>query len=323
MDEGEVFHGLRGVAILDILKIDFQKAFLYRFPPNLVFRSHPILSRMVEQPFRIQNPSSDIITGDFRFVDDGSVKPLLIICHGFTAHKDWGPFPYFGRRFASLGFATIVFNFSHNGMGNDFRKLTEVERFSRNTIGKELEDLQSVIDASESGEIGGNVVETKRIGVVGHSRGGGVSILHASLDARVKAVAAWSTVATFFRYTQHQRDLWEMQGFLPVTIRSVRTKLRYGIEVLRDLEANLERYDLVKAVHRLAVPLLLVHGEADLSVKLAEAQKLYEVSDKTKTEFVPIEHAGHMFGVRSGSTKSTPVLEHVTDLTAKWFHLHI
>jgi pimeloyl-ACP methyl ester carboxylesterase len=103
----------------------------------------------------------------------------------------------------------------------------------------------------------------------------------------------------------------------------MKTKLRYGIEVLRDLEANRENYDLVGAVHRLNMPLLLVHGEEDVSVKPAEAQKLFEASDKSRTELILVPHAGHMFGVRSGSTKSTGMVEYITEVTAKWFHRHI
>ena len=278
---------------------------------------------MVERAFRIRNASGDVITGDLRYVEDGRIKPVLVVCHGFTAHKDWGPFPFFGRRFAELGFASVVFNFSHNGIGDDFRKFTEFEKFSRNTIGKELEDLLSVLDAIVDGGLAGGAGDAKRIGLVGHSRGAGVAILCASNDRRVKALAAWSTVSTFFRYTQHQKEMWEQEGSLPVTIRSMKTKLRYGIEVLRDLEANKEKYDLVRAVHRLNVPLLLVHGEEDISVRPAEAKNLFDASERSRTELILVPHAGHMFGVRAGSTKSTATIEQITDVTAQWFHLHI
>ena len=278
---------------------------------------------IIELAFRVKNSSGDVINGDLRYIDDGNIRPVLLVCHGFTAHKDWGPFPQFGKQFARLGFASIVFNFSHNGVGSNAGRFTELEKFSQNTIGKELEDLRTVVDAIARREIGASVIDPSRIALVGHSRGAGVSLLYASFDTRVKAVAAWSTVASFFRYTQHQKEEWEKQGFLPITIRSMKTRLRYGIEVLRDLERNREKYDLVKAVQRLTVPLLILHGEADVSVKPEEAQKLYQTSDKSKTEFMLIPHAGHMFGVKSGATKSTPTVEHITELTAKWFHLNL
>jgi pimeloyl-ACP methyl ester carboxylesterase len=301
--------------------VDFQSLFQYYCGQSHAPIS-PVTLRMIEKPFRIRNSSGDVITGDLRYVDDGLIRPVLVVCHGFTAHKDWGPFPFFGKRLAALGFATIVFNFSHNGIGDNFKKFTEYDRFSRNTIGKELEDLRGVINAIGRGELGDKILDRHRIGLVGHSRGSGVAMLYASLDDRVRAVTAWSTVATFFRHTPHQREMWEREGYLPVTIRSMRTKLRYGIEVLRDLEANREKYDLVKAVKQLRIPLLLVHGEADVSVKPAEAERLFEASDKSRTELIVVPHVGHMFGVKSGSTKSTPAVEHITELTAKWFHVH-
>ncbi len=117
--------------------------------------------------------------------------------------------------------------------------------------------------------------------------------------------------------------MWEQQGFLPLSLKSSRTHLRFGIEVLKDLERNRERYDLQEAVRRLQVPLLLVHGDADVSVKLNEPRDLYENADKTKTELVIVEHAGHMFGANHPFTEPTPAIEHVAELTARWFNLHL
>ena len=256
--------------------------------------------------------------------DQTNVKrPVIIICHGFTAHKDWGPFPYFGRRFADDGFVSIVFNFSHNGIGNNPTRFTEFEKFSRNTIGKELEDVRAIVDAVSSGEVGGDVVDSSRIGIVGHSRGAGVAIVSASFDDRIRSVAAWSGVSTFFRYTQHQQEVWEKQGYIPVTIKSSQTRLRFGIEVLRDLEANKEAYNISKAVQKLDVPLLLVHGKVDVSVKPKEAEDLFSVADKSRTELILLDHVGHMYGAKHPFKEPNPTIEHITDMTARWFQLHL
>lgn len=278
---------------------------------------------IVEQQFRIENNSGDVVTGDLRYKKGFAPRPVVLVCHGFTAYKDWGPFPYFGRRFGELGFVSIVFNFSHNGIGKNSSRLTEFEKFSRNTIGKELEDVRAVVDAVESGSVGRGVIDPTQIGIVGHSRGGGVAIVSASRDQRIKAVAAWSTVATFSRYTKHQQEVWEREGYLPVTTRSSQTRLRFGIDVLRDLEANKEAYDMRNAVQRLQVPLLLVHGAADVSVKPAEAEELYSMSDKSRVELILLDRVGHMYGAKHPFKQSNPTIEHIIELTSRWFHLHL
>jgi uncharacterized protein len=285
-----------------------------------MFSGHTMI---VQNPFRIANSSGDAISGDLRYEDVSGLRPALLICHGFTAHKDWGPFPYFGEKFARLGFASIVFNFSHNGIGENFRRFSEIEKFSRNTIGKELEDVRGVLDAVTGGEIGNRICDPVRLGIIGHSRGGGIAILAGSYDARVKAVSAWSTVGTFFRFTQHQRETWEQQGYLPVKIKSAPTKLRYGLELLRDLDAKKDFYDLKNAVRRLQIPLLLVHGAEDVSVKPKEAEELYAAADHAKTELVILDHVGHSYGATSPFRGTNRTIEQVTDLTADWFTRHL
>jgi dipeptidyl aminopeptidase/acylaminoacyl peptidase len=278
---------------------------------------------LIEQPFSLANASGDVVRGDLRSSGEPRCLPALLICHGFTAHKDWGPFPYFGQRLAEQGFATIVFNFSHNGIGSNFRRFTEAEKFSRNTIGKELEDLRAVIDALSEGRLGGGVIDPSRIGLIGHSRGGGVAILSASRDHRIKGVAAWSSVSTFHRYTLRQKQAWERDGYLPVTVRGVKTHLRFGVEVLRDLEANRETYDLRHAVKRLRVPLLIVHGGADVAVKPHEPEELYAAADASRTKYVILEGVGHSYGAPHPYHGHHPAVERVIELTAQWFHSFI
>jgi len=275
---------------------------------------------VVEHPFSINNPSGDAIRGDLRYSDDPGAKPLVLICHGFTAHKDWGSFPYFGRKLAGDGFATIVFNFSHNGIGPNSTAFTEYEKFSRNTPGKELEDVQALLDAISNGKIGRGVVDASRIGMAGHSRGGGISILSAARDSRVRSIVAWSTVATFLRFTEHQREEWERTGYLPLRYGSARTLLRYDVSVLRDLEVNKDQYDLHKGALRLSVPALYVHGGADVIVRPEEAEGLYKSTTGARSQFALIEGAGHMYGAMHPFRETNPMIEQLLELTANWFH---
>jgi len=285
-------------------------------PPHLPLNAPPIL----ETPFEVRSGAGEVVRGDVRQPATGGHFPLVLVCHGFTAHKDWGPFPYIGRALAASGFASAVFNFSHNGIGPPFRRFTELDKFSRNTIGLELADVSALLDAAAGGALG--AVDTGRIGIMGHSRGGGVALLAAARDRRIRAVVGWGTVSTFQRFTQHQREIWERDGFLPVTVRGARTKLRYGIEVLRDLDAHREAYDLHRAAAELRVPLLLVHGGADVSVKPEEARSLHEAAGPASS-LVVIPAAGHVLGAEHPFRVPAPALDRAIALTAGWFHRYL
>ena len=108
-----------------------------------------------------------------------------------------------------------------------------------------------------------------------------------------------------------------------MTVRGLRTRLKLGIEVLRDLEANREAYDLPRAVRALKVPLLLVHGSADVSVKPAEPESLFAVADRSRTELVMLEGTGHSFGAKHPYRSLNPAVDHLVELTSRWFHMFI
>jgi len=274
-----------------------------------------------EVPFRLPDTPNGLIRGDLRWMGDwAGERPLLIVCHGFTAHKDWGLFPYVGRELARRGFVTALFNFSHNGVGENPRRFTEIGRFERNAVGKELADLTEVVlRLPDAAKEQGIQIDAGKIGVIGHSRGGGIAILAASRNDRIAAVAGWASISTFHRYTEHQRAAWEGQGFLPVTIRGSQTRLRYGLEMLRDLESNREAYNLVDAVRRMKAPLLLVHGSADVSVKPREPEELYAAADHSRTRLVMLEGTGHAFGSGHPFEEPAPMVDRVIGETAAWF----
>ena len=113
------------------------------------------MDKIIERVFQLSTPSGVDLYGDIRWIKEmsdgaGGKLPVIIVCHGFKAFKDWGPFPAIGRHFAEAGFISIVFNFSHNGIGKNFRKFSEREKFSVNTFSLELEDVTTILDAISS-----------------------------------------------------------------------------------------------------------------------------------------------------------------------------
>lgn len=286
------------------------------------------MSKIVEHVFQLTTPSGAELYGDIRWKwsrPEGSdaTRPVIIVCHGFKAFKDWGPFPAIGRYFAEAGFVSIVFNFSHNGIGKDFRKFSEQKKFSINSFSVELEDLEAILSAIASDKLDCPTINRSLIGIVGHSRGGGIAIIKAREDARIKAVAGWSAVAYFDRYTNGQRKRWREKGYVELPSSNPLSIFRLSTALLDDLEQNKGRLNIARAVEQLHKPLLLIHGAADLPVPIAEVKKLYDISDKTMTEFISLEGVGHMYGARHPYKKESPTMTHVLELTSSWFHKHL
>ena len=58
-----------------------------------------------------------------------------------------------------------------------------------------------MIDALARGELG--VAPPSSIGVVGHSRGGGIAVLQAASDPRVRALVTWAAISSVERWSPH------------------------------------------------------------------------------------------------------------------------
>ena len=282
--------------------------------------------KILRLPFELGSDPEDVIRGDIRYSKEHQHQPVLIIAHEFKTFKDWGPFPHIGERFAKAGFVSLVFNFSDNGVVPNPHRITEFERFAKNTISKEVDDLGRVLDAVIEGSIPlptGFGMNERSIGIVGHSRGAGVAIIQARKDRRVGAVAAWSAVSTFDRWTPKQKKEWRDRGHLSLSASAVKPKFRMGVEFLNDLEKNKAGLDVLKAVSELHVPLLLVYGKQDLVTPIEEAENLHSRSDRTRTELVFLKKTGHMFGAGTNPFQGSSMLDHVIDLTSAWFHRNL
>lgn len=274
--------------------------------------------RILHHAFELKGNRGDVIRGDVRSSQDREGQPVLVIAHGFKVFKDWGPYPSIGEQFAKAGFVSVVFNFSHNGVGRDLHRISDFERFAKNTITQEVGDLGRVIDAVVEGRMPLGPADKRSVAVVGHSRGAGVAIVRAWKDRRIRAVAAWSAVSTFDRWTERQKQEWRERGYLSLVGPKLKPTFRMGVEFLDDLDRNRQRLDIEKAVSELHVPLLLVYGKQDLVTPVAEAEKLYAKSDRTKTELVIVENTGHMLGGGTSPFRGSSVLDHIIDLTSSW-----
>jgi esterase/lipase len=245
--------------------------------------------------------------------------PCLIFVHGFKGFKDWGFGPYVGDYFSKMGFFVLTFNFSHNGVGDSLTDFVELDKFAENTFSIEIDELKELILAYDFGFFGNS--SNKGIGLIGHSRGGAISLLVGSESDDVKAVCAWSTVSNFDRYTDRQKDEWKKRGNIEILNTRTKQRMRLNISLLEDIENNKEgSLNIEQAVKNLNKPMLIVQGKNDLAVSVKEAEKLYNWSNKDLTELNIIPAAGHTFDIKhpfDGSNKKFDTVLNKTNIFFK------
>lgn len=224
------------------------------------------------------------------------VAPCVIFVHGFKGFKDWGFVPPTGEALAEAGYTALTFNFSHNGIGDDPLEMSEEEKFGKNTFSREIRELNELIAAFQSGFFGHDAAV--RLGLLGHSRGGGIALLVGSKNSAVDAVVSWSAVRTFDRYDQKVKSKWRKRGFLQIENKRTGQTFHLDERLLDDVEQNIEgSLNIEKAVRSLSKPLLIVHGEEDESVRVSEGRQLYEWADRSLTDYLEVPATGHTFGV--------------------------
>ncbi len=280
--------------------------------------------RVEHLPFTITAGDGEPLYADARFpAGETGPLPAVVFVHGFKGFKDWGSIPYICSRLAQHGFATIAFNFSHNGIEGHSEEFTRLDRFQRNTFSREVREVHEVVDAIASGNVPhAERINREAIGMVGHSRGGGIAILAAEADARVRALATWAAVADFNRYTPRQVVQWRRDGFMESKNMRTGQMMRLGLELLEDLEQHAGALDIGAAAARFGRPLLILHGEQDLSVRIEDGIRLAELAPAATSRFIPIPRTNHTFGAEHPFNGPNPVLDSAIETTAEFLREH-
>ena len=253
---------------------------------------------------------------DVRAAGRDAPRPAVVVVHGFKGFKDWGLWPSLAERLARAGFSAVTLNLSGSGV-DDTGEFVFPERFGHNTFSAELQDLRRVADALVAGELG--VAPPTPLGLLGHSRGGGIAILHAAEDSRVRALVTWAAISTVERWPPATRASWRAAGVSPVENTRTHQVLPLYPDVLDDIERNAEALDIEAAAGRIAAPWLIVHGSEDEAVALAEGRLLASAAPPGTSRFLEIEGTGHTFGAAHPWSGATPELERALNATLAFF----
>lgn len=269
--------------------------------------------------FSLKGADGAIIKGDV-YLPKNESPPLVIVIHGFKGFKDWGFFPWLGRRLAEEGLAAACINLSHNGVGDNFETFERLDLFERDTWSRRVYDVSQVIDAAEHGLLTDKAAPNPgRLGILGHSMGGGLALLMAARDARVRSVVTLAGVAHENRIPMDtvEKCLREL-GHVPIENGRTGQIMPIGQEFFDELKQHPAAFDILAAARKTSAPWLMVQGSADETVPLSEAHELLEVA-RDNAKLLVIEDAGHTFGGVHPFDHVTPHLEQVADVAISHF----
>lgn len=258
------------------------------------------------------------LDGDLHLPDDAGAAapyPAVVACSGYQGLKVIQP-ERFARALAPLGYAVLAFDY--RGFG-----ASEGER-GRLVPQEWVEDVRAAVDL-----LGGvDEVDAGRIALLGWGLGGGVVVVEAADDPRVKAVAclngigdgtrstrlmhddaSWSSLLARVEADRVRRatggrseliDPWDLVrlDLDPHTYAHVGTELYkapgFGSQVTLESADALLRFSPEQVVHRIAPrPLLILHGADNGLHKPTEAQSLYEHASEPK-QLQYLESSGHI-----------------------------
>jgi dipeptidyl aminopeptidase/acylaminoacyl peptidase len=205
--------------------------------------------------------------------------------------------------------------------------VTQPESFRQATFSRDREDLEAVL-AAVGNELAAEQSDPNRIGLIGHSRGGGDAILAAGFGSqreRLKALVTWSAVSTFDRLSKAEKDQWRQNESITVVNARTGQKLPVHVAVLEDLERKGDALIPLHAAEQVRAPWLIIHGGEDETVNAGEARLLAQAAKKSRSicELQILDEAGHTFGAQHPFVAPTPDLITAMNATQTWLRRYL
>ena len=209
---------------------------------------------MFEEKVSFSTSSGKTLAGTLHHPVDEFRHGTVILCHGMDSNRNSEKLVHLGRVLAKRGILTLRFDFAYVGDSS--------EKFADITYSGEVEDLRAACSFMRNRYAG-------KIGVLGSSMGGTVALLFAADEPDIAALVTISAPVhpeAFPRRILNPEQLqrWRERGF------TFYNGQRLNVALLEDLET----IDVPQAAHKIACPVLIIHGDADEVVPVEEAYEL-------------------------------------------------
>jgi putative redox protein len=199
----------------------------------------------------------------------------VVLCHGMESHKSSAKIVAMSRFLSLHGFTALRFDFAGSGASRG--------SFAEISYSRQADDLRAAVGYLAN-------LGVTRVGLIGSSMGGSVALLYAGAAGQIAPVAGVATIAAPSDPLEMVRQFaaegrikaWETEGFTEY----------HGRRINRTLLDDMRALDILGAAQRIRCPVLVIHGDADRTVPVDQAYRLYGALE-TEKELLILRGADH------------------------------
>lgn len=252
----------------------------------------------VKKNILLEGQHGNPILTDIFYNKSEEPQPVVIYAHGINGFKDWGNFDLIAKQFAEAGFIFVKFNFSHNGTTPaQPHEFADLEAYGNDNYTIQLDDLKSVIDWVAGDNKHKEYIDIEKIYLLGHSKGGGIVLLKAAEDIRIRGVVTWAAVSEcktpWGSWPEEKMKQWKKEGVQYLENKRTKQQLPLYYQLYENYSAHMHRLDIEEAVKSLDIPMLICHSTEDPAVPV---QKAYDLHHWNPSAEIYTVDSDHVFG---------------------------
>ncbi|MCA9459984.1 MAG: alpha/beta hydrolase, partial [Nanoarchaeota archaeon] len=215
-----------------------------------------------------------------------NASSIVIISHGFSSSKESKFYLELETELNKIGIGT--FRYDYYGHGKLYCKNTKYKISKDTTLTKCVDSLKAAINFIDKQ---GNY----NLALVGSSFGGLISLIVASQNSKIKALALKSPVTEPIEFWKERLDneriqKWKEENLIHYNERGEDFELKY------DFWEDLLSYDTHKMARKITCPSLIVHGSNDSVVPIKQS---FELAKIINTNVKVVDGANHDYGSNS------------------------